>query len=72
MKKLVKKQTGGSTRPKNVQRTSGSQPLSEYSPKINKGSGNLIPVGATKNPKTGKPLKPAVKKTGGAVRGKKK
>lgn len=71
MKKLAKKQTGGTTRPKNVQRTSGSQPLSEYSPKINRGSGNLIPVGATKHPKTGKHLKPAVKKMGGMVKKKK-
>jgi hypothetical protein len=71
MKKLVKKQVGGPVRPKNVQRTSGSQPLTEYSPKINRGGGNLIPVGATKHPKTGKPLKPSMKK-GGIVKGKKK
>lgn len=72
MKKLAKKQTGGSTRPKNVQRTSGSQPLSEYSPKINRGSGNLIPVGAKKNPVTNKPLQAPKKKMGGATKSKKK
>lgn len=48
----------------NKMRTKGSDPLSEYSPKIRRGSGNLIPVGAKKNPVTGRPLR---KKMGGTV-----
>lgn len=60
----VKKAENG-FRATNKQRTKGSEPLTEYYPKINRGSGNLIPVGATKNPKTGKPLRPADKKLRG-------
>jgi hypothetical protein len=48
---------------KNVERTSGSDKLTEFRPKINRGSGNLIPVGAKKNPVTGKPLMSLSKKT---------
>ena len=48
---------------KNVERTSGSDKLTEFKPKINRGSGNLIPVGAKKNPVTGKPLISLSKKT---------
>lgn len=74
MKTKKKYQTAGTIRSKNVQRTSGSQPLSEYSPSVSKfsKSGNLIPVGAKKHPTTGKPLRPAVKKSGGMTKSKKK
>lgn len=63
----VKKAQDG-FRATNKQRTKGSEPLTEYYPKINRGSGNLIPVGATKNPKTGKPLRPAKQKMGGKTK----
>lgn len=61
----IKKAQGGRT--VNTQRTKGSDPLSTYSPKVKRGSGNLIPVGAKKNPVTGKPLSaPKKAKKGGS------
>ena len=61
MKKLAKAQSGKTV---NTQRTKGSDPLSSYSPNIKRGSGNLIPVGAKKNPVTGKPLSAPKAKSG--------
>lgn len=64
-KMRIKKAQGGRT--VNTQRTKGSDPLSTYSPKVKRGSGNLIPVGAKKNPVTGKPLSaPKKAKKGGS------
>lgn len=59
---MAKKSDGG-TPPKrtvNTYRKDGNAPLSEYSPKIKSGSGNLIPAGKTRYGKV--PLKGAPKK----------
>jgi hypothetical protein len=81
---MKKYQTKGSVKSVNKYRESGSSPLSEYSPKIKRGSGNLIPAKAKKHPVTGKSLNPTgaikkyesskmgMKKMGGMTKSKKK